>query len=126
MATPKQISLPSPFSHGNAVKWFQRFEICCNVNEWNDGMRSYQHYWKGKLSEEQRVSYSDAKAKMIERLRLLQFFSVDKFHHRRLLNESLPIFVHDLKRFNQPSHARSRGHYTAEVANPLVSNRTSG
>ena len=108
MATPKHISLPSPFSHGNAVEWFQRFEICCNANEWNDGMKAKKlptllegealATWL-ELSEEQKASYSDAKAKMIERLGPMQFVSMDDFHNRRLLpNESLPIFVHDLKR----------------------------
>lgn len=75
MATPKQISLPSPFSEGNPVEWFQQFEICCSANKWNDGMKAKKllTLLEGEvlatwfeLSEEQKASYSDAKAKMIE------------------------------------------------------------
>ena len=108
MATPKHISLPKPFSEGNPVEWFQRFEICCNANEWNDGMKAKKlptllegealATWL-ELSEEQKASYTDAKAKMIERLGPMQFVSMDDFHHRQLLpGESLPVFVHELKR----------------------------
>ena len=108
MATPKHISLPSPFSEGNPVEWFQRFEICCSANEWNDATKAKKlptllegealATWL-ELSEEQKASYSGAKAKMIERLGPMQFVSMDDFHHRRLLpSESLPVFAHDLKR----------------------------
>ena len=108
MATPKHISLPSPFSEGNPVEWFQQFEICCSANEWNDATKAKKlptllegealATWL-ELSEEQKASYSGAKAKMIERLGLMQFVSMDDFHHRRLLpSESLPVFAHDLKR----------------------------
>ena len=51
-----------------------------------------------KLREEQKVS-CDAKAKMIERLGLMEFVLMNNFYHRRLLpSESLPVFTHDLKR----------------------------
>ena len=75
MATPKHISLPSPFLEGNPVEWFQRFEICCSANEWNDATKAKKLLtllegealatWL-ELSEEQKASYSGAKAKMIE------------------------------------------------------------
>ena len=108
MATPKHISLPSPFSEGNPVEWFQRFEICCSANEWNDATKAKKlptllegealATWL-ELSEEQKANYIGAKAKLIERLEPMQFVSMDDFHHRRLLpSESLPVFAHDLKR----------------------------
>ena len=90
------------------MEWFQRFEICCCANEWNDGMKAKKlptllegealATWL-ELSEEQKASYTDAKAKMIERLGPMQFVSMIDFHHRQLLpGESLPVFVHELKR----------------------------
>ena len=52
-----------------------------------------------ELSEEQKASYSASKAKMIEQMGPMQFVSMDDFHSRRLLpGESLPVFVHELKR----------------------------
>ena len=41
---------------------------------------------------------------MMERLGLMEFVSMDDFHHRRLLpSESLTVFAHDLKRLiDQP------------------------
>ena len=36
MATPApHISLPRPFALGDAVKWFQRYKICCRANAWD-------------------------------------------------------------------------------------------
>ena len=31
----RHISLLKPFASGDAVEWFQRFEICCKPNGWN-------------------------------------------------------------------------------------------
>ena len=39
MASP-HISLPKPFATGDAVEWFQRFEICSRANEWNDNKKA--------------------------------------------------------------------------------------
>ena len=30
----KYIKLPAPFSNGDQVEWFRRFEICCQANDW--------------------------------------------------------------------------------------------
>ena len=32
----KHISLPSTFAEGDPTEWFQRFDICCRANDWND------------------------------------------------------------------------------------------
>ena len=43
--------------------------------------------------------YKDAKAKILERMGPVQFVSMDDFHRHQLLpNESLSVFVHELKR----------------------------
>ena len=33
--TERHISLPKPFTTGDAHEWFQRIEICCRANGWN-------------------------------------------------------------------------------------------
>lgn len=30
------ISVPNPFSTGNASEWFKKFDICCKANKWNE------------------------------------------------------------------------------------------
>ena len=32
----KHISLPRLFSEGEPMEWFQKYEIYCDVNDWND------------------------------------------------------------------------------------------
>ena len=32
----RHASISKPFSIGNVTEWFQRFEICCRANTWND------------------------------------------------------------------------------------------
>ena len=32
----RHISIPKPFSTGDVTEWFQRFEISCRANAWND------------------------------------------------------------------------------------------
>ena len=36
----KRISLPILFSEGDPVEWFQRFEICCCTNNWDDTVKA--------------------------------------------------------------------------------------
>ena len=41
MATSsKHISLPRPVSEGEPNEWFQKYEICCDVNDWDDTMKA--------------------------------------------------------------------------------------
>ena len=30
------VSIPKPFSTADTTEWFQRFEICCKADGWND------------------------------------------------------------------------------------------
>ena len=32
----RHVSIPKPFSTGDITEWFQRFEICCRANGWNN------------------------------------------------------------------------------------------
>ena len=36
----QHVSIPKPFKEGDAREWFQRFEICCRANEWNDAKKA--------------------------------------------------------------------------------------
>ena len=36
----RHISIPKSFSEGNTHEWFQRFEICCQANGWNDEVKA--------------------------------------------------------------------------------------
>lgn len=108
MATTTPISVPKQFSEGNPIEWFQRFEICCNANGWGDETKAKRlptllegealAVWL-ELSEDEKKIYKDAKAKILERMGPVQFVSMDDFHRHQLLpNESLSVFVHELKR----------------------------
>lgn len=36
----RHISIPKPFAAGDIGEWFQRFEICCKANSWNDATKA--------------------------------------------------------------------------------------
>ena len=36
------ISVPKSFCKGDAHEWFQRFEICCSANQWNDEVKAWK------------------------------------------------------------------------------------
>ena len=104
----KHVSLPRIFSEGDPTEWFKRYEICCTANDWSDEVKAKKlptllegealATWL-ELTAEQQASYTDAKARMLERLSPVQFVSMDDFHRRHLMpGESLPLFVHELKR----------------------------
>ena len=104
----KHVSLPSAFSEGDPTEWFKRFEICSTANDWDDAMQAKKMptllegealaIWLD-LSEDDQKNYSEAKKKIIGHLAPMSFVSLDDFHARRLHpGESLPVFVHSLKR----------------------------
>ena len=32
----RHIRLPKPFASGDVVEWFNKYDICCKANKWND------------------------------------------------------------------------------------------
>ena len=104
----KHISLPTPFSDGNPVEWFRRFEVCCHANDWGNEMKAKKlpTLLEGKaiaiwfeLTTEEQQSYSSAKEKIIQRIVPAHFVSLADFHKRTLRpGESLSVFSHELKR----------------------------
>ena len=34
------ISVPKPFSSGDAAEWFQRFDVCSVANDWKDEVKA--------------------------------------------------------------------------------------
>ena len=73
----KHISLPKPFASGDAKEWFQRFEICCNANRWNNDTKAVKlptllegeaiAVWL-ELTAEQQADYAVAKERIITAL----------------------------------------------------------
>ena len=99
----KHISLPRLFSEGESTEWFQKYEICCDANNWNDKTKAKKlpTLLEGKalviwleLTTEEKGSYATSKAKIIARMAPVRFISLDKFHARRLNpGESLLLFL---------------------------------
>ena len=102
------ISLPSPFSNGDSVEWFQRFELCSQANDWGAEMKAKKllklleggaiAVWFELMSEEQ-DTYNMPEVKIIKRMVPACLVSLADFHKRTLLpGELLSIFAHGLKR----------------------------
>jgi len=105
--TSKHISLPRQFSEGEPTEWFQKYEICCDANDWDDAMKAKKlptllegealAIWI-ELTTEEKASYTTSKAKIIARMAPVRFVSLDDFRARKLNpGESLPVFLHELK-----------------------------
>ena len=104
----RHVSIPKPFSTGDITEWFQRFEICCRANGWNDEAKAVKlptllegeaiAVWL-ELSEEEQAEYKTAKKLLCKRLMPMQFISLDDFHKRKYRQgESLSVFFHELKK----------------------------
>lgn len=108
MAASRHVSLPTSFSKGDPLEWFQRFEICCLANDWSEEMmaKKMPTLLEGEalavyldLQEEQQKDYKTAKEKIVQRLAPVKFVSLEDFHGRKLHpGESLSVFLHVLKR----------------------------
>ena len=72
--TTKHISLPRQFLEGEPTEWFQKYEICCDANDWDDAMKAKKlptllegealAIWI-ELTTEEKASYATSKAKII-------------------------------------------------------------
>ena len=103
----RHISIPKSFSEGNTREWFQRFEICCRANGWNDEMKALKlptllegealAVWM-ELSEEEQQDIARAKEKMIKKMVPTEFVSLEKFQKRKILpGEAISLYLHELK-----------------------------
>lgn len=108
MAEQRHISVPKPFASGDATDWFQRFELCCKANGWDDAAKALKlptllegealAVWL-ELSEDQQTHYPTAKKEILAALMPMEFLSLDEFHRRKLRpGEALSVFVHDIKK----------------------------
>ena len=107
----RHVSIPKSFSDGDAREWFQRFEICCSANTWNDETKALKLptllegealvVWL-ELTEEQKTSYALAKAQMITKMAPTKFVSLEEFRSRKMRpGEAIALYLHDLKRILQ-------------------------
>ena len=105
--TNRHISIPKSFSEGNAREWFQRFDICCQANGWNDEMKALRlptllegealAVWL-ELSQDEQKNIATAKEKMIQKMAPTRFISLEKFQKRKLLpGEAISLYLHELK-----------------------------
>ena len=107
MANTTHVSLPKAFDSGNAAEWFQRYEICCRANSWeNDKMAlKLPTLLEGEalaiwleLTQDEQKDYARTKKKIIYAIMPLSFVSLDDFHKRlQRPGEPLSLFVHELK-----------------------------
>ena len=103
----RHISIPKPFSNGDVTEWFQRFEICCAANTWNDEVKAVKllTLLEGKalavwleLSDDDKKDYKKAKERLLKSMMPMEFISLDEFHQRKLRQgESLPVFYMTLR-----------------------------
>ena len=109
--TSKHINLPRPFLEGEPTEWFQKYEICCNANEWEDATKAKKlptllegealAIWL-ELTTEEKASYATSKDKIITKMASMQFVSLDDFWARRLNpGKSLLVFLHELKQLSK-------------------------
>ena len=108
MTAGSHVSIPKPFSSGDVVEWFQRFDLCSDANKWEDEVKAVKMptLLEGEalaawldLAEETKKDYETAKKQLIDGLMPIAFTLLDKFHARKLLpGESLTVFSHDLRK----------------------------
>ena len=83
----RHISVPKPLTAGNLVEWFQRFEICSKVNNWNAETIAVKLptllegealvIWL-ELSNDKQKDYKEAKKKLVATMTPAEFVSL---HH---------------------------------------------
>ena len=104
----RHISLPKPFSSGDAGEWFKRYDLCCKANGWDEAKQAVKlptllegealAVWL-ELSEEQQQDYEASKKEIARAMMPMGFVSLEEFHRRKLRpGEALSLFVHDLKK----------------------------
>ena len=90
----QHFSIPKPFKEGDAREWFQRFEICCRTNEWNDAKKALKlpTLLKGgplsiwlEATEEEQAEFGTMKEKIITKMVPIAFSSLQEFHNRKML-----------------------------------------
>jgi len=104
----RHISLPKPFSSGDARDWFQRFEICSAANRWKaeDQAIKLLTLLEGEalaiwleLTSKQQKDYETAKKEIQNTIMPKGFVSLEEFHRRKLRpGEAISVFAHDLKK----------------------------
>ena len=104
----KHVSLPHPFSDGDPVEWFKRYDICCKANGWDDDARAAKlptllegealAVWS-ELSEQDQSTYSTARRRIKEAMAPIAFVSLSGFNQRKQQpGEALSVYLHELKR----------------------------
>ena len=79
---PRLISVPKPFSSGDAAEWFLRFDICSAANDWKDEVKAVKlpTLLEGEalaawldLGEDDRKEYKTVRKLLVEALMPIGF-----------------------------------------------------
>ena len=103
----QHVSIPKTFKEGDAREWFQRYEICCRVNEWNDAKKAWKlptllegeplSIWL-EATEEEQTEFRKMKEKIITKMAPIAFSSLQEFHSRKMLpGEAVSPYLFELK-----------------------------
>lgn len=104
----RHVSIPKSFSTSNVTEWFQRFDIYCRANAWNDEPKDIKlptliegealAIWL-ELCEDEPQDYKTTKKLLCKRIMSIEFISLEDFHKRSYRQGvSLSVFLHDLKK----------------------------
>ena len=107
MASSTHVTLPKTFDTGKASEWFQRLEICCRANGWDNDKMALKlttllegealTVWL-ELSPDEQKNYAVTKKKIIDAIQPMSCISLDDFHKSVLRpEEPLSLYVHKLK-----------------------------
>jgi len=108
MSQLHHISIPNPFSMGNAIEWFKCFELCCKANNWDTAMQAIKlpmllegealAIWL-ELSDDKQKTYNTAKKAIIDGVMPMASTSLEEFHQRELHpgEALLSVYIHNLK-----------------------------
>ena len=94
MSHQRHICIPNPFSTGNAIEWFKRFELRCKANNWDAEMQAIKlpmllegealAIWLELSDEGEQKTYEIAKKAVVDGIMPMAFTSLEEFHQRKL------------------------------------------
>ena len=125
MATT-HVSIPKSFASGDAREWFQKFEICSEVNGWDAAKKAKKlptllegeavAAWM-ELSDKEKSDYGVTKGKLIKKMVPLEFVSLEEFQKQSIFpGKSVGMYLYELKQLLQ----QAMPELTAEATKQLL------
>jgi len=101
------ISILKTFCEEDVHEWFQRLEIYCSANKWNNETKALKlpNLLEGEalavwleLLEEQWADCTIVKEQLITKMGPIEFVSLEEFHsHKMRPGEAITLYLYDLK-----------------------------